>query len=94
MSVARETLKSALKEMNDLEEFAVQNLAEVRRFDFSFFTMQERREIYLLLEELREDSSEHEKLIQIIIKRLSHGQKENFTQPPRNLVGISSYFRP
>lgn len=94
MSVAQETLRATLKEMIEFEEFAVQNLAQVQRFDFSSFTPQERKEIFYLLDQLREDSHEHEGLIEIVIQRLRHGPKENQSQPRGNSLGFSGSLRP
>jgi len=70
MSVARETILTALEALKKLEEFAVSNLAEVKRYDFSGFSQGQQAKIRRLLERLSEDTFRHEDMIDAIVSRL------------------------
>lgn len=70
MSVARETILTALEALKKLEEFAVSNLAEVKRYDFSGFSTGQQAKIRRLLERLSEDTFRHEDMIDAIVSRL------------------------
>lgn len=70
MSVARETILTALETLKKLEEFAVSNLAEVKRYDFSGFSTGQQAKIRRLLERLSEDTFRHEDMIDAIVSRL------------------------
>lgn len=70
MSVARETILTALEAMKELEEFAVANLSEVRRYDFSGLPEAQREKIFKLLQRLSEDTFRHEDMIDVIVSRL------------------------
>jgi len=70
MSVARETILTALEALKKLEEFAVSNLAEVKRYDFSGFSTGQQAKIRRLLERLSEDTFRHEDMIDVIVSRL------------------------
>ena len=70
MGVARETILTALEALKELEEFAVANLAEVKRYDYSGFDKIQRERILHLLERLSEDTFRHEDMIDAIISRL------------------------
>ena len=70
MSVARETILTALEAMKELEEFSVANLAEVSRYDFSSFPPEQQEKIRRLLQRLTEDTFRHEDLIDEIVSRL------------------------
>ncbi|MCC7343817.1 MAG: hypothetical protein IT573_02685 [Deltaproteobacteria bacterium] len=70
MSVARETILTALEALKKLEEFAVSNLAEVKRYDFSGFSPGQQAKIRRLLERLSEDTFRHEDMIDAIVSRL------------------------
>ncbi|MFO1464426.1 MAG: hypothetical protein U1F66_11690 [bacterium] len=70
MAVARETLLSALESLKELEEFAVANLAEVGRYNFSEFPPTQRDKIRRLLQRLQEDSVHHEDMLEEIVARL------------------------
>ena len=70
MSVARETILTALEAMKELEELSVANLAEVSRYDFSDFLPEQQEKIRRLLQRLREDTFRHEDMIDAIVMRL------------------------
>lgn len=70
MGVARETILTALEALKELEEFAVANLAEVKRYDYSGFDEVQRQRIFRLLEKLSEDTFRHEDMIDAIVARL------------------------
>ncbi|KAA0221009.1 hypothetical protein FBR05_01040 [Deltaproteobacteria bacterium PRO3] len=70
MSVARETILTALEALKKLEEFAVSNLAEVKRYDFSGFSTGQQAKIRRLLERLSGDTFRHEDMIDAIVSRL------------------------
>ena len=72
MSVARESIIAALQEMMEFEEVAVNYLASVENYDFSIFSSDQQKQIKNLLNQLKEDSHEHEMEIQRIINQLSY----------------------
>ena len=73
MAVARETIVEALKSLLRVEEFSVEFLAEVERYDFRYFTASDVKEIHALLQKLQEDTVLHQKTIQDLIARLGEG---------------------
>ncbi|MCE9625462.1 MAG: hypothetical protein K8R69_08445 [Deltaproteobacteria bacterium] len=70
MSVARETILTALEAMKELEELSVANLAVVSRYDFSGFFPEQQEKIRRLLQRLTEDTFRHEDMIDVIVRRL------------------------
>ena len=72
MGVARETIVAALMEILKFEEFTVENLAEVSRFDFHLFAPHEEKKIRRLLSKLKEDTGEHQRMILKIMERLGY----------------------
>ena len=70
MSVAHETLVLALRDLLKLEEFAVDNLADISRYDFSCIPENDQKTVFYLLKRLKEDTGEHKKMIFKIIQRL------------------------
>ena len=94
MSVARETILLALREMLELEEFAVQNIGEVNRFDFAVFSPSDRKKIIQLLSILQEDSQEHEDFIIFVMERLTHGAEKDHSLPKGDPLGIPGHPRP
>ena len=75
MAVARETIVLALKDLLQLEEFTVENLSEVGRYDFRFFATQDVKKIRIFLSKLKEDTGEHQQLVSRLIARLE-GKEE------------------
>lgn len=74
MGIAPETLRQALQDLDQLEEFAVWNLAQAGRYELGAFTLREKKTILTLLEKLREDTDSHQKIIRKIFERLNHGK--------------------
>lgn len=72
MSVDRETIVNALERLLKLEEFSVENLAEVSRFNFRRFPPHDRKKIRVFLGRLRRGAEEHERRVQAVIARLRH----------------------
>ena len=76
MPVATETIVEALKEMERLEKFTLENLMEVSRDRFSPFPPPLRAKILSLLSALKDDTGEHQKIILKILGRLIHETSE------------------
>jgi hypothetical protein len=74
--VAAETIVEALKEMEKLEQFTLENLIEVSRDRFSPFPRPLRAKILSLLSALKDDTGEHQKIILKIVARLIHETSE------------------
>lgn len=70
MSVARETILTALEAMKELEELSVANLTAVSRYDFSGFSPEQQEKIAKLLHRLTEDTFRHEDMIDLVVRRL------------------------
>ena len=88
MVVANETLIAALKDLLQLEEVSVWNIAQVRRFDFSVYSPSEQKTIKVLLEKLREDTHQHQNAILDIVRRLSYDKKSYPSDPKTNIARI------
>jgi|GEM_PF-4686721 len=77
MAVAPETIIEALKELESLEKFSLENLMEISRDPLTPFTKSLRQKMLTLLDHLKEDTGEHQELILKIIRRLKDaGQKQ------------------
>ncbi|MFO1519838.1 MAG: hypothetical protein U1F57_09290 [bacterium] len=70
MPVARETIIAALHDLLKLEEFSIENLADVERYDFGLFDPEEKRKMKILLSKLKEDTVLHQKKVSELIDRL------------------------
>ena len=75
MAVASETIIGTLKELETLEKFTLENLTLISQDPLLPFSKTLRKEIFSLLEQLKDDTGEHPRLITKIIQSLQNAQK-------------------